>query len=148
VDFEVPTPAVVKEGSLAPYRSLVYFCQPSPRELQYLRGIQEHFETAIAQVTGTAAFQDWLRQTIFVRRPADAPPDTPPEPFAQLLDREPVLCTAAVKALLAQGVALPSDVTVVEEMLEPLQVDDWLALLENFALRVLKVSYDPALHNL
>jgi superfamily II DNA or RNA helicase len=26
VDFEVPTPAVVKEGNLAPYRDLVYFC--------------------------------------------------------------------------------------------------------------------------
>ncbi len=33
VDFEVPTPAVVKEGNLAPYRDLVYFCEPSAREL-------------------------------------------------------------------------------------------------------------------
>ena len=32
VDFQVPTPAVVKEGNLAPYRDLVYFCQPSEPE--------------------------------------------------------------------------------------------------------------------
>ena len=37
VDFEVPTPAVVKEGNLAPYRDLVYFCEPSRREMDYLR---------------------------------------------------------------------------------------------------------------
>lgn len=33
VDFEVPTPAVVKEGDLAPYRDLVAFVTPSTREL-------------------------------------------------------------------------------------------------------------------
>ncbi len=60
VDFEVPTPAVVKEGNLAPYRDLVYFCEPSQRELRYLRHIQRHFEVAVQRVTGTQAFQTWL----------------------------------------------------------------------------------------
>lgn len=143
IDFEVPTPAVIKEGNLAPYRDLVYFCEPSPREMAYLRHIQDHFQEAIAQVTGTAPFLEWLKQTVIVRRPPAAPPETPPEPFESLFDREPLLCVAAVKALRARQVALPEDVAVVEEMAEPLTVDDWLVLLETYALRVLKVSPDP-----
>ncbi len=144
VDFEVPTPAVVKEGSLAPYRDLVYFCEPSPREMEYLRHIQDHFQEAIAQVTGTSAFLEWLQKTVIARRPAGAAPDAPAEPFESLLNREPLLGIAAVKALRARQVALPEDVAVVEEMAEPLTVDDWLVLLETYALRVLKVSSEPA----
>jgi superfamily II DNA or RNA helicase len=177
IDFEVPTPAVVKEGHLAPYRDLVYFCEPSRREMEYLRHIQEHFQAAIARVTEAEAFAEWLEQLIIVRRPAadpkaespvpvEATEDSPlqepegnstsastassqaPEPFEALLNREPLLCIAAVKALRARQVPLPDDVIVVEEMAEPLTVDDWLVLLESFSLRVLKVSPDPALQAL
>ncbi len=69
VDFEVPTPAVVKEGNLAPYRDLVYFCEPSPREQDYLDRIQRHFEAAVWQVTNTTAFRDWLWRTFFPSLP-------------------------------------------------------------------------------
>ena len=54
VDFEVPTPAVVKEGNLAPYRDLVYFCQPSPREHAYLDEIQKYFEAVVWKATNDA----------------------------------------------------------------------------------------------
>ena len=173
IDFEVPTPAVVKEGHLAPYRNLVYFCEPAPREMEYLRNIQEHFQEAIARVTETAAFREWLKQLVIVRRPAGDKADaklavglsegssahvaegipagtlaSPPEPFEELFNREPLLCIAAVKALRVQEIPLPEDVTVVEEMTEPLTVDDWLVLLETLALRVLKVSPDPTLQKL
>src|SRR5690606_33703663 len=36
VDFEVPVPAVVKDGFLAPYQDLVYFVRPSMQELQFV----------------------------------------------------------------------------------------------------------------
>ncbi|MFL7808867.1 MAG: DEAD/DEAH box helicase family protein, partial [Anaerolineae bacterium] len=65
VDFEVPTPAVVKEGNLAPFRDLVYFCEPSPREHSYLRRIQDHFESAVSKVTAAPAFEAWVRETLF-----------------------------------------------------------------------------------
>ena len=136
VDFEVPTPAVVKEGNLAPYRDLVYFCEPSPREHAYLRNIQEHFEAAIRQVTASPAFGDWLRGLLLERRPAGLASNEPPEPFSAVFNREPLLCIAGIKALLAQGVALPADIPLVEEMSEPLTVDDWLTLLERFGLEV------------
>ena len=65
VDFEVPTPAVVKEGNLAPYRDLVYFCEPSPREHDYLDEIQKHFEAAVWQVTDTTGLPGLAWRTLF-----------------------------------------------------------------------------------
>lgn len=130
VDFEVPTPAVVKEGNLAPYRDLVYFCEPSPREIRYLQQIQTHFEKAVARVTATPTFQTWIERTILGRA----------EPFEEFLNREPLLGVAGVKYLLARQQPLPDNLPVIEEMLQPLAVDDWLTLLETFGLQALKVS--------
>lgn len=36
VDFEVPVPAVVKDGFLAPYQDLAYFVRPSAQELEFV----------------------------------------------------------------------------------------------------------------
>jgi hypothetical protein len=135
VDFEVPTPAVIKEGNLAPFRDLVYFCQPSPREGDYLLEIQDHFEDAVERVTETPAFWDWVRRLIMERDGEES--------FADLFNREPQLCIAGVKYLLARDHLLPADLPIIEEMLEAVTVDDWLVLLETFGLQVLKVSADP-----
>jgi superfamily II DNA or RNA helicase len=148
VDFEVPTPAVVKEGNLAPYRDLVYFCAPSPREQGYLQEIQQLFESAVWQVTNTPAFRDWLWRTLFPSIPMDPAGTNPPNPedvlaaFEPAFRHEPLLCIAAVKYLLELGVHLPLYLPIIEEMLEPLTTDDWLILLENYALRALKISGD------
>ena len=64
VDFDVPTPAVVKEGDLAPYRDLVCFVQPSPREATYLANVQAAFEEAIADVSGSERFRRWLGELL------------------------------------------------------------------------------------
>jgi superfamily II DNA or RNA helicase len=154
VDFEVPTPAVVKEGNLAPYRDLVHFCEPSPREQDYLHQIQRHFEETVWQATNSTPFQDWLWQTLF---PATAQSPAGPYPeeagalsnealldsFQEALRREPLQCTAGIRYLLELGVHLPLGVPLVEEMMEPLGIDDWLILMENYALRALKVSAEP-----
>lgn len=60
VDFEVPTPAVVKEGDLAPYRDLVYFVEPTQRETKFLKNIQEAFEQAVAELVESNDFNDWV----------------------------------------------------------------------------------------
>jgi superfamily II DNA or RNA helicase len=150
VDFEVPAPAVVKEGNLAPYRDLVYFCGPSPREQAYLEQIQKHFEAVVWQATNNPAFQDWLWGLLFrpaagrsasLRDPAQQP--RPGASFEVAFKREPELCIAAVKYLMAVRVPLPLDVPIIDEMLDPLTADDWLILMENYALRALKVSSEP-----
>ena len=36
VDYQVPIPAVVKDGNLAPFRDLPYFVTPTDSELSFL----------------------------------------------------------------------------------------------------------------
>jgi superfamily II DNA or RNA helicase len=144
VDFEVPTPAVVKEGNLAPYRDLVYFCQPSPREHAYLDEIQKYFEAVVWKATNELAFQDWLWGLLFPDLTGFQNLSGLSTGFEETFRHEPLLCIAAVKYLLEIRVPLPLDLPLVDEMLEPLTIDDWLILMENYALRALKLSADPA----
>jgi superfamily II DNA or RNA helicase len=68
VDFEIPTPAVVKEGNLAPYRDLVYFCEPSAREQEYLDNIQSYFEQSLQPIINSLHFQQWMWRTVVLRQ--------------------------------------------------------------------------------
>ena len=71
-DFEIPTPAVVKEGNLAPYQELVYLTQPLDHEAQYLK--EEHLRfleltTAImAPDFASVPFLEWLHQRVVDRQ--------------------------------------------------------------------------------
>jgi superfamily II DNA or RNA helicase len=60
VDFEVPTPAVVKEGYLAPYRDLAYFTEPTEREVRYLDNVQRAFEEEISVLAEGEVFRGWV----------------------------------------------------------------------------------------
>lgn len=59
VDFEIPTPAVVKEGDLAPYRDLVYFVEPTERELDYLRNVNDIWKQAVHEIEAMPKFHEW-----------------------------------------------------------------------------------------
>jgi len=47
VDFQVPVPAVVKDGFLAPYQDLVYFVRPTADELTYLANTDDQLSQLI-----------------------------------------------------------------------------------------------------
>ncbi len=47
VDFEVPVPAVVKDGFLAPYQDLVYFVRPTADELAYVANADDQLDALV-----------------------------------------------------------------------------------------------------
>jgi len=146
VDFEVPTPAVVKEGDLAPYRDFAYFVQPTVRERDYLQNVQQAFEDAIAGLTGSTAFRNWVVALVVERRQAD----NSVLPWAEFLQRHPLLSIAALRFFLSQASlrvehSLPEGELPVEAIDDP-AFDDWCILLERFALDVLSVSADAGDH--
>ncbi len=47
VDYEVPVPAVVKDGFLAPYQDLAYFVRPLGNELDYITQTSESFDQLV-----------------------------------------------------------------------------------------------------
>lgn len=144
VDFEIPTPAVVKEGDLAPYRDLVYLVKPTPREMEYLNKIQAEFEAALTGLTSNPRFTDW------VHRLGTLPPETP-EPqteWQKRWDEHPLLMLAAVRFLHGIGQPPPPQLVTPVEATEPIELEDWVNLLERFGLDVLKPSPDEHDHRL
>ena len=143
VDFEVPTPAVVKEGDLAPYRDLIYFVQPNRREMQYLKHIQAAFEREIEAITGQARFIEWV-EIESVGRPGRAgKARRKPENY---LNHNPIFSLAALRFLKLKGIRIPASLLQPLEADDPIGIDDWIALLERYALNVLKFSPEEADH--
>lgn len=139
VDFEVPTPAVVMEGDLAPWRDLVYFVEPTADEARLLRRADDAFAAAVGPVLDQRRLHTWARATLL---------DGEGDRAARLADRlveQPVLSVAQGRLLFAAG-RWPEDVPPPPELTEPVAFDDQLVLVERFALDVLALSDDPDDH--
>ncbi|WP_261340518.1 DEAD/DEAH box helicase family protein [Mariniblastus fucicola] len=50
VDFQVPVPAVVKDGFLAPYQDLAWFVRPTDEELKFVASVDRQLEGLIEEV--------------------------------------------------------------------------------------------------
>ncbi len=132
VDFEIPTPAVVKEGNLAPYRDLVYFTYPTPAEQDYLRDIDQHFERATQDVLTSPHFLAWLEARMQASWQAEA-------------DENPAFALAGLRWLFALK-RLSADFPHPPEAEEPPTLEDRLLLLEHYALRALLPSEEEEDH--
>ncbi|MCG2786722.1 MAG: DEAD/DEAH box helicase family protein [Anaerolineae bacterium] len=140
VDFEVPTPAVVKEGDLAPYRDLVYFVEPSQREMDYLNNIQSAFEQAISELTKTPRFRDWVAG--FLR------PSQSEDEWRAFCSQSPLFSLACIHFARAHSLPIAPELLLPIEAEDPITIEDWALLLEKFGLNVLKISPDTSDHQL
>ena len=123
VDFEVPTPAVVKEGHLAPYRDHVWFTEPVPAEAAFIRRHGEHLDALLAQVLSTPDGMRYLEERL---QPADPDPPEPPvpehAPAAEPLEETVVVpppSPAALERALADDLPLTRSCGVVLRALAP-----------------------------
>ena len=72
VDYEVPVPALVRDGNLAPYQDLAYFVRPSEKELRYIANATTDFRELIRTLRkGPEGTEDrvpgldvWLARTL------------------------------------------------------------------------------------
>jgi len=55
IDYQVPTPALVREGGLAPFQDLVYFSEPTEKELAFLEQQHDEFHSLIEELTASEA---------------------------------------------------------------------------------------------
>lgn len=137
VDYEIPTPAVIKEGNLAPFQDLVFFCQPSKRENEFIHSLQTQFNQLVNQIGVSQNFKEWIHQKIVLRYNEYKKTIH----WTEFYHTQPALAVAGVKYLQqCIGLHVPENIIVIEEMLKPISFDDWLVLLEDYALKHLKVS--------
>lgn len=80
-DFEVATPAVVKEGELAPYQELAYLTLPAAHEARYIAEQQARFQQLTVRLLdfdfSSLSFVSWLRRRVDQRRLARRLEDAP-----------------------------------------------------------------------
>jgi superfamily II DNA or RNA helicase len=141
IDYEVPTPAVVKEGHLAPYRDHVLFTEPTPAEAGFIRRHEALLHDIITQVLSTPDAMSYLEQQL---QPADGSDDD----AAQLtrLDRAFSADFSLTRscALVLREVAPrhPLVSAIPPVLLERCTTDDLLTVLSRFAQ--VRLLPDPA----
>ncbi|MFD6700809.1 MULTISPECIES: DEAD/DEAH box helicase [unclassified Microbacterium] len=153
VDFEVPTPAVVKEGHLAPYRDHVWFTEPVPAEAAFIRRHGAQLDELLGQVLSTPDGIRYLEERL---QPADPDPPQLAEPetapageAAEAIPVPPSPSPAALERALADDLPLTRSCGVVLRALAPQHplcailppvlferctTDDLLTVLARFAL--------------
>ncbi|MHC5027179.1 MAG: DEAD/DEAH box helicase [Planctomycetota bacterium] len=164
VDFEIPVPAVVKAGLLAPYQDLVQFVRPEPEELGFIASADERLQSILEQVErgpdddGSQAPVDpsspprcpplleWVESVLAGRLlPTGAVKD-----WTAFVRRDRALADAGRLLLEARGRTLPATVPEIEpdvrEGVEPEEVP--FIMLDRYVRHGLRRSTSPDDHAL
>jgi hypothetical protein len=163
VDFEVPVPAVVKDGYLAPYQDLAYFVRPSERELEFIARVDDQFDHLVEDLCqiqqdsdrggdhrhsdgptdSRQSLTDWLSRVLEEL----SLPGRRVSSWHQFYALDPSFADAAVWFLRSRGLSVAADAAVL-----PGQSDDPYAslatLVDRFTRHHLRRSRDPRDHRL
>lgn len=137
VDFEIPTPAVVKEGNLAPYQDLVYFCTPTVREKEFINSLEHRFVELVNSLSKDVLFKQWFKEMILERKNEEGKRIS----WEDFLDRQPRLAIAAGKLMVqVWDMDLEAGMVWVEEMDRDMEIEDWVELLNNYCINYLQLD--------
>jgi hypothetical protein len=145
VDFTVPAPSVVREGFLAPYQELAWLTEPLESEVAWLREHDARFRQLVADLhrpdpDRSLSFPEWVVTRLRVRGTAGGEAEVR---WASFQRSRPALARAGVRFLASAGLALPDGAPRGEGYREPPTMDDWLVLLEDYALGCLAADASP-----
>ncbi|GAA4473413.1 DEAD/DEAH box helicase [Novipirellula rosea] len=156
IDFEVPVPAVVKDGYLAPYQDLAYFVRPSESELEFIASVDQQFSKLVEELChpctrsdepGSLILRppesliDWL---VRVLRDQQLPTRRTSQ-WRLFFTADPRFVTAAVWFLSSQQTALPNNVP---ELLPSDEAEDerLITLIDRYTRHYLRRSPHAADH--
>jgi superfamily II DNA or RNA helicase len=143
-DFEVPTPAVVREGDLAPYQELAYLTLPLPHEREFVAAQHARFQALLGRLLepefGSTSFVVWVRRRVEERRGATSGARIS---WARFSHDHPALALAALRFLHHHRLDLPEGVRLGEPERQPPTADDWVALIEDYCRGCLGPSAEP-----
>jgi superfamily II DNA or RNA helicase len=142
IDYQVPTPALVKEAGLAPFQDLVCFTEPTEAEDKFLEEQHEDFHKLIEelQVSSPNLLSEWINQRINEI--------TSKRQFEHFALANPLLAQAMMRFIWHSKIALPEHLEFSQAYRQPPFIDDWMVLLEDFALNYLKLSASSDNHQI
>jgi superfamily II DNA or RNA helicase len=146
VDFTIPTPAVVREGFLAPYQELAWLTEPLESEAGWLAEHDLRFRQLVTDlhhqdIGESLNFPEWVITRLRIRGTGRGEPEMR---WASFQRRHPALARAGLRFLASAGLVLPEGAPRGEGYREAPTLDDWLVLLEDYALRCLGPDPSPA----
>ena len=117
VDYEVPVPAVVKDGFLAPYQDLAYFVRPTGAELAFIARADDELHELVDELcapprdeeTGEPSVEpltSWLLRVLSTRKL----PTGTMRSWTTFEQRDPDFANAARLFLMARRIPLPEGV--------------------------------------
>ncbi|MCW3012909.1 MAG: hypothetical protein JWO02_1, partial [Solirubrobacterales bacterium] len=150
VDFQVPTPAVVRDGFLAPYVTLAAFCEPTVDEHATLRLHDEALQLLVDDVLLFAAvdprtqtdlsFITWAMARL-ARRSESGDGEQEVLSWQRAFSRWPAQLTAAARIARAYG--LEPEAPVEEAFCEAPTSDDWRTAIGDWVVGSLRRAGGP-----
>ncbi|ORB99969.1 DEAD/DEAH box helicase family protein [Mycobacterium kansasii] len=142
-DFVVPTPALVKEGDLAPYQELVYLTGPTPEEQAWMATERARFAdlmlALVDQQVGSMSLAAWLRTRIVDRSTRDGNQIA----WSTFERAEPALAASGLRFVHDGLIPLPDGARLREQHRVAPDAHDWVTVLTDFAAGHLLDSDDP-----
>ncbi|KZS82324.1 DEAD/DEAH box helicase family protein [Mycobacterium persicum] len=142
-DFVVPTPALVKEGDLAPYQELVYLTGPTPEEQAWMATERARFAdlmlALVDQQVGSMSLAAWLRTRIVDRSTRDGNQIA----WSTFERAEPTLAASGLRFAFDGLIPLPDGARLREQHRVAPDARDWVTVLTDFAVGHLQDSDDP-----
>jgi superfamily II DNA or RNA helicase len=140
IDYQVPTPALVKEGGLAPFQDLVYFTEPTAREERFLELQHEEFHQLLVDLVDAEP----PLLTMWVIETAE---QAGRNSWRKFLCDHSELAQAIGRFIWRYKLDVPH-IEMADSFRQAPLLEDWMVLLEEFALSYLKVSALPEHHKL
>jgi superfamily II DNA or RNA helicase len=146
VDFTVPTPALVRDRALAPYQELAWLTRPLDAEAAWLTEHDLRFQeliTGLHEGTGDVMnLPAWVIGRMRYRSRSGS--QEAAVSWTGFQRRHPALARAGARFLASGGLELPPGMPRGEGYREPPDLDDWLVLLEDYALHCLAAGSSQA----
>lgn len=165
IDYQVPTPALVREGGLAPFQDLVYFTHPTASELQFLESQHEGFHLLVEELIGESgtifsvvqqqpgSYQVIDRQgkvsellTWILQRTISACDDDGFNTAGKSNSLRPALAMAILRCLWKYRLPFPRGIEFSTEITQHPVLEDWMQILEDFASHKLKTDANAKSH--
>jgi len=138
-DFTVPAPALVRDRALAPYQELAWLARPLDAEAAWLAEHDLRFQELITDLhedTGeVTSLPVWVIGRMRDRSRGGG--EEAEVSWAGFQRNHPALARAGARFLASGGMDLPPGVPRGEGYREPPGLEDWLVLLEDYALHCL-----------
>ena len=145
IDYRVPTPAVIREGNLAPFQDLVYFCRPTPEELAFVANADAEINAAWEELEAPPnRLAKWVQRELMLR----PTPSGKEQDWKTYIERRRTFCAVSRDYLKEVGLLAPVEIHSVLPGRKIAPGEGRMILLERVINRGLLVSDDEADHAL